>query len=126
MAEEKKKIDLKARLGKGPAATPAPSPVAGPTPSAPAPAVAAIPTVGSSGPGLPVPPGVPIGSPALDPSNPLSAVVAPRPVAMAAPQVAQRIEVDEMAVQQAAGRARKTGHGLRPHRARRRRRRRDS
>ncbi len=116
MAEEKKpKIDLKARLGKGaPAPTPAPAPVgSAPVSSAsgfaPAPASSA-PPVGASGPGLPVPPGVPIG-PSIDPNNPLAAVVAPRPMSVpvsAMPQ-AQRIEVDEMAVQQAAGRARKTG-----------------
>ncbi len=108
MAEDKKpKIDLKARLGKGAgAATPTPPVAAGPGVVVAAP-VAAVPPVGASGPGLPVPPGVPIGAPTLDPTNPLAAVVAPRPVHVA-PQH-QRIEVDEMAVQQAAGRARKTG-----------------
>jgi hypothetical protein len=51
---------------------------------------------------------VPVGSPAIDPTNPLAAVVAPRP--MSAPAAhAQRIEVDDMAVQQAAKGARKTG-----------------
>ncbi len=106
MAEEKKpKIDLKARLGKA-APTPTPAPV-GSAPAAVA-SQAAVPPPGVSGPGLPVPPGVPVGAPAIDPSNPLAAVVAPRPMA-AAPAQAQRIEVDEMAVQQAAAKARKTG-----------------
>src|SRR6185295_8820861 len=104
MAEEKKKIDLKARLGKG-APTPTPAPVG----AAPAAVTSqpAAPPPGVSGPGLPVPPGVPVGA-AIDPSNPLAAVVAPRPMA-AAPAQAQRIEVDEVAVQQAAAGARKTG-----------------
>jgi hypothetical protein len=107
MAEEKKpKIDLKARLGKG-APTPTPAPV-GATPVA-AISQPAAPPPGVSGPGLPVPPGVPVGAP-MDPSNPLSAVVAPRPVmSHAVPAQAQRIEVDEVAVQQAAAGARKTG-----------------
>ncbi len=106
MADEKKpKIDLKARLGKG-APTPTPAPVG----SAPNAAVSQPgPPPGVSGPGLPVPPGVPIGSAPIDPSNPLAAVVAPRPMSMPAPQHAQRIEVDEMAVQQAAAGARKVG-----------------
>ncbi|HEY1957402.1 MAG TPA: hypothetical protein VGH28_17405 [Polyangiaceae bacterium] len=112
MAEEKKpKIDLKARLGKGAAApTPTPPPVGSAPVSAPVSASSA-PPVGASGPGLPVPPGVPIGRPAIDPNNPLAAVVAPRPMSIpvSAPAQAQRIEVDDMAVQQAASRARKTG-----------------
>jgi hypothetical protein len=105
MADEKKpKIDLKARLGKG-APTPTPAPVG----SAPIPASQpAVPPPGVSGPGLPVPPGVPVGAAPIDPSNPLAAVVAPRPMSMPAPQHAQRIEVDEVAVQQAAAGARKT------------------
>lgn len=117
MAEEKKpKIDLKARLGKTAVggATPTPPPV-GSVPAASSsgggmPAVPSSPVMGASGPGLPVP-GVPVGPPpALDPNNPLAAVVAPpRSVMPAAPPQAQRIEVDEMAVQQAAARARKTG-----------------
>jgi hypothetical protein len=99
MAEEKKpKIDLKARLGKA-AATPTPAPAAAPSSGA---------RVGASGPGVPVPPGVPIGGAAIDPNNPLAAVVAPRPMSVPAPAQAQRIEVDEMAVQQATGRTRKT------------------
>ncbi len=125
MAEEKKpKIDLKARLGKTAVggATPAPPPAAPSAPaeagSAPAPsAPAAPPPAMSSGGlpppavGLPVPPGVPVGrTPALDPSNPLAAVVAPPPApAPAAPAAPARIEVDEMAVQEAAKKARRTG-----------------
>jgi hypothetical protein len=117
MAEEKKpKIDLKARLGNRGGATPTPPP-AGAVPGAissgnampAAPSSGLVPPIGASGPGLPVP-GVPVGPPpALDPNNPLAAVVAPRSVMPAAPQHAQRIEVDEMAVQQAVGGARKTG-----------------
>jgi hypothetical protein len=127
MAEEKKpKIDLKARLGKTAVggATPPPPAAAPSAPaeagSVPAPAasvpVAPPPAVSSGGlpapaVGLPVPPGVPIGrAPALDPSNPLAAVVAPpQPVAPAAPPAPARIEVDEMAVQEAAKKARRTG-----------------
>jgi hypothetical protein len=106
MAEEKKKIDLKARLGKGGAAAPTPTPA----PVGSAPVSAPTPMPGASGPGLPVPPGVPIGpAPVMDPTNPLAAIAVPRAVSVAAPMHAQRIEVDEMAVQQAAGRARRTG-----------------
>ena len=106
MADEKKpKIDLKSRLKKD-----APTPAPGPAGIAPA-AVSqpAGPPPGVSGPGLPVPPGVPVGASAIDPSNPLAAVVAPRPMSVPVPAQAQRIEVDEMAVQQAAAGARKTG-----------------
>jgi len=107
MAEEKKpKIDLKSRLKKD-APTPAPGPVGAPAAVASQPA--AGPPPGVSGPGLPVPPGVPVGSPAIDPSNPLAAVVAPRPMSVPVPAQAQRIEVDETAVHQAAAGARKTG-----------------
>jgi hypothetical protein len=123
MAEEKKpKIDLKSRLGK----TPAPAPVA---------PVAAIPQAGGRPPGagLGVPvgaapsaapsggglPGVPVGpppgyapasAPALDPNHPLAAAAGyrPAPSAAPAPQL-QRIEVDELGVQQAAKSARKQG-----------------
>ncbi len=121
MAEERKKIDLKARLGKTPApppvapasAPPPPYGIAQPVPSrAPPPA--------SSGAGLPgVPVGVPVGPPPpfqrsaypaqnIDPSHPLAAVAAPyRP--QASPAQPQRIEVDELAVQQASRSARKQG-----------------
>ncbi len=116
MAEERKKIDLKARLGK----TPAPPTVA--PASAPPPAYGSVapppraPAPVSSGAGLP---GIPVGpppafsrsaypAPAIDPSHPLAAVAAPyRP--QTAPPQAQRIEVDELAVQQAARSARKQG-----------------
>ena len=113
MAEEKKpKIDLKARLGKSAVggATPTPPPVGSAPTSSGNVAAPSSPVMGASGPRLPVP-GVPVGpAPALDPNNPLAAVVAPRSVmpASVAPQH-QRIEVDEMAVQQAAAKARKTG-----------------
>jgi hypothetical protein len=132
MAEEKKpKIDLKARLGKG-AGTP-PPPVAG------IPVPGAVPAAGGGGGmpqssphagggggggGLPVPPGIPVGpppafgkaaGPALDPSNPLAVAATPyrAPQAQsarpAAPPQPQRIEVDEMAVQEARKGARKQG-----------------
>ncbi|HSQ61940.1 MAG TPA: hypothetical protein VLM85_01945 [Polyangiaceae bacterium] len=113
MAEEKKpKIDLKARLGKSAVggATPTPPPVGNAPTSSGNVAAPSSPVMGASGPRLPVP-GVPVGpAPALDPNNPLSAIVAPRSVmpASVAPQH-QRIEVDEMAIQQATGKARKTG-----------------
>jgi outer membrane murein-binding lipoprotein Lpp len=113
MAEEKKpKIDLKARLGKAGAATPPPPgavPVPTPAPGAVAPPPAAV----AKAAGIPVPPGVPVGPPppaisssgaaaAVDPSNPLAAVAAPyRAPTPPAPPQPQRIEVDEMAVQQA-------------------------
>lgn len=121
MAEEKKpKIDLKARLGKTALGgqTPPPPVAAGGIP-APVPAPAPSGNSGKSG-GLPVPPGIPVGPPpsfakspavALDPSNPLAAAVAPARSApsVAAPPRAQRIEVDEMAVQEARKGARKQG-----------------
>jgi hypothetical protein len=121
MAEERKpKIDLKSRLQKmgGPGALTPPPPATG---SIPAPSMA--PAV-ARGPGLtPVPPpSVPPpsamarahGARALDPSNPLAAVAQPftgsrGPTAAAAVGHAQRIEVDEVAVQQARGRAFKGG-----------------
>lgn len=112
MAEEKKpKIDLKARLGKKDAgATPAPPGVAVPDAGvAPPPAAASAPAVT---PGLPVPPGIPVGpAPTLDPSNPLVAAMAPKPApaAPAPPPAPTRIEVDEMAVQEAAKKARNRG-----------------
>lgn len=136
MAEEKKpKIDLKARLGKAgvagqtppppaagiPVPAPVPAPVASSGSAVGAPSSSPSPKVG----GLPVPPGVPVGpppafgggsagTPALDPSNPLAAAVAPAyrapaPAAPAAPPQPQRIEVDEMAVQEARKGARKQG-----------------
>jgi len=133
MADEKKpKIDLKARLGKtavGVAPPPAtgviPTPgVAVPVPagSVPGQATAAIPAPTSSSPqgAVPVPPGIPVGPPpafgspavALDPSNPLAAAVG-QPVASArpapAPVQAQRIEVDDLTLQEAAKGARKQG-----------------
>lgn len=134
MAEEKKpKIDLKARLKGAGGATPPPAAVGGggiPVP-APVPAATSAPTPGvpvpksdpGRGGGLPVPPGIPVGPPpafggasnrpALDPSNPLAAAVtpyrAPTPAAPAAPPQPQRIEVDEMAVQEARKGARKQG-----------------
>jgi hypothetical protein len=120
MADEKKpKIDLKARLGKASgAATPPPVGVGMPVPppqfgSRPPPAIPP-PVV----PGIPVGPPSPFGgpsafgggAPAIDPSNPLSAVAAPyRAPAPPAPPQPQRIEVDEHAVQTARSGARKQG-----------------
>ena len=114
MAEEKKpKIDLKARLGKTQAAaTPPPTGVAPPpaavgAPVAPPPASSnpaaggapGVPVPAPTG-GLPVPPGLarPATPPALDPSNPL-----------AAPAQPQRIEVDELAVKDAAKKSLRQG-----------------
>jgi len=129
MADEKKpKIDLKARLGKAaaPAPTPAPAPsVPAVTPSGrPMPMPAAVPAPARSQPpaaygagGLPIPapsaPGaLPIPTPSpfapqgLDRSNPLAAAMAPaygqqqrQPVR---PPEPQRIEFDDMTVQQAS------------------------
>jgi hypothetical protein len=126
MADEKKpKIDLKARLGKTQVGTSqAPAPVPTPPPPGisartPPPPVQSVPVAGMSGPGIPAPPGIPVGppgpfsavpsGPSLDPGNPLAAVAAP----YRAPQVVQpqpqRIEVDEVAVQEARKKAAKTG-----------------
>lgn len=138
MAEEKKpKIDLKARLGKTamggatpppPAAGVVPPPAAVPPPGAPSTSGLSTATPSpSSSPaprvGLPVPPGIPVGPPPafgkapgapLDPSNPLAAAVAQaqtpyRAPAPVPPPQPQRIEVDEMAVQEARKGARKQG-----------------
>lgn len=134
MADEKKpKIDLKARLGKNAAGglTP-PPPGAGaiPTPagaSPPATSTGQFSAVAAPNPtpaapkavGLPLPPGIPVGPPPafrgsslpLDPSNPLSAAMAQptntsRP---AAPPQPQRIEMDELSIQEARKGARKQG-----------------
>ena len=134
MAEEKKpKIDLKARLGKGAGGATPPPPTAGipvpPVPSAAAsgydarPGMASVPTSspsgGGGGGGMPMPPGIPVGPPpafgkmshgAIDPSNPLAAAATPyRQPAPPPPPQPQRIEVDEMAVQEARKGARKQG-----------------
>jgi hypothetical protein len=121
MAEEKKpKIDLKARLGKGGATPPPPQAgVAGglPLPTVPTPS-ASTPALSPSGGGLPVPPGIPVGPPpafgkpahvAIDPSNPLAAAAAPYRAPAPAPPQPQRIEVDEVALQEARSGARKVG-----------------
>jgi hypothetical protein len=125
MADEKKpKIDLKARLGKSavgganppPGAGAIPAPAATPTPNGGG-APGAIATPGNAA-KLPVPPGIPVGPPpafkspgvALDPSNPLAAAMAPAGAsARPAPAKAQRIEVDELTVQEARKGARKQG-----------------
>jgi hypothetical protein len=132
MADEKKpKIDLKARLGKnaGGGATPPPVGVGGalPTPaSGPTnlggSTAAAVPAPTPTTPkavGLPVPPGIPVGPPpafkssglSLDPSNPLAAAVAPAasPARPIEPPKPQRIEVDELTVQEARKGARRQG-----------------
>ncbi|MBX3208840.1 MAG: hypothetical protein KF764_27665 [Labilithrix sp.] len=84
---------------------------------APIPTPAAVKPVG----GLPVPPGIPVGPPPafkspamnLDPSNPLAAAMAqPAPARTqppAPPPQPQRIEVDELTVQEARKGARKQG-----------------
>jgi len=135
MADEKKpKIDLKARLGKnaaGGVTPPPPGTGAIPTPAGASPpatstgqfnAVAApVPTPAApKAVGLPVPPGIPVGPPPafkgsampLDPSNPLAAAMAQhtnttRPAA--APPQPQRIEMDELSIQEARKGARKQG-----------------
>jgi hypothetical protein len=121
MADDKKpKIDLKARLQRmgGPAAAPTPAPgMAVPThsPSAPPPRPMGAPTP-MPPPSVPPPSGIP--KPpvsqrpaALDPNNPLAAVAGLRQPAAPAAALAQpqRIEVDEVAVQQARSGARKQG-----------------
>lgn len=125
MAEDKKpKIDLKSRLQKmgGPGAPTPPPPAAGipgvpaPSPSAPPPAVRSV------VPGAPISVPPPSGMPRppssvrpvqIDANNPLAAAAGLRPPTAAAPAahaaVAQRIEVDELAVQQARSGARKQG-----------------
>ena len=126
MADEKKpKIDLKARLGK--TGTSIPVPGASGQSLIPGQAIpSGMPGRLSGGSAIPppavaMPPGGPVGppppfasshAPALDPSNPLSAVAAPyRPPTAAPPAHAapQRIEVDEMAVQEARKGALKRG-----------------
>jgi len=78
------------------------------------------PTAPKIGGGLPVPPGIPVGPPpafkspslSLDPSNPLAAAVAPQaapPRAAPPPPQPQKIEVDELTVQEARKGARKQG-----------------
>ncbi|MDB4936092.1 MAG: hypothetical protein JWP87_3064 [Labilithrix sp.] len=133
MAEEKKpKIDLKARLGKGAGGATPPPPTAGiPVPAVPAASgssggagMSSVPQSSPSGGsgGLPMPPGIPVGPPpafgqafgkgsaALDPSNPLAAAATPyRAPTPPPPPQPQRIEVDEMAVQEARKGARKQG-----------------
>lgn len=121
MAEQQKpKIDLKARLQRmGPApagSTPPPPTAGGMTPGLP-PVARSVPPGGAVA-SVPPPSGVPVAgrsgpAQALDPRNPLAAVAhgAFKPgSAVPAPVIqSQRIEVDEGAVQQARGRARKQG-----------------
>jgi len=127
MAEEKKrKIDLKARLGKAGAAAaptpppgqmaaiPVPMPIPSSSPSRPPPTPSRPPQPGIGVPGVLIGPPPPFSSSAvMDPNNPLSAVAAPyRPPTQTARQPApapqpQRIEVDEASINQATGRARK-------------------
>lgn len=121
MAEEKKpKIDLKARLGKTAMGGATPAPPGGVPVPTPVPGVNNVPAAVPS-PSTPNRAQIPVGpppafgkavpAPALDPSNPLAAAIAPaRSVApAAAPAQPQRIEVDEMAVQVARRGARKQG-----------------
>src|SRR5258708_28204723 len=99
MAEEKKKIDLKARLKKD--ATPAPPSSSGGVPSP----GSSSPIAGMSGPGIPVPPGAAMGG--RDASNPLA--IAAGMAREAHPQAHQRIEVDQTEIRSASGTARRTG-----------------
>jgi hypothetical protein len=132
MADEKKpKIDLKARLGKtavGGATPPPPgvgvnvpmpgAPVATPASGGDG-APAAVPAPAAARAAVPVPPGAPIGPPpgfkapsgvTLDPSNPLAAAIGQAaPARSVAPPAPQRIEVDEVTVQEARKGARKQG-----------------
>lgn len=127
MAEDKKpKIDLKSRLQKmgGPGAATPPPPVAGAPVDAGArssqtPPPPQVPVSRPVIPGAPIsvppPSGIPRPPPSvrpanLDPNNPLAAVAGYKPSAPApAHAVAQRIEVDEMAVVQARSGARRQG-----------------
>ncbi len=61
-----------------------------------------------------MPPGIKVGpAPMLDPSNPLAAAMAPKPVpSVRAPVQPQRIEVDEIAVHEASKKARNRGFAL--------------
>lgn len=108
-----------------PAPVPAPSAASSGNAAAfAAPASSPQPQPRTGGGGVPVPPGIPVGPPPafggrtpgtpLDPLNPLAAAVSPayRPAAPAAPAPPpqpQRIEVDELAVQEARKGARKQG-----------------
>ncbi len=117
MADDKKpKIDLKARLGKTAVggATPPPAGVGTPMPTpvpVPVPPTSSAPGMGMHG-GMGMP-GIPVGpKPAVDHSNPLAAALAQANAPQrshAPPPQAQRIEVDEMAVQQARRSAQKQG-----------------
>jgi hypothetical protein len=112
MADDKKpKIDLKARLGKTavPAPTPAPAPVAVSPSGRPAPRPLSIPAPARSQPppgALPIPTPSPFAAGGMDRSNPLAAAMAPayaQPQRQAArPPEPQRIEFDDLTVQQAS------------------------
>ncbi len=118
MADDKKpKIDLKARLQKmgSPAAAPTPAPVAvvpAARPSAPPPMARPMGAPQSVPPpsGIPKPP-ISQRPVALDANNPLAAAAGLRPPSAPSPAIAQaqRIEVDEGAVQAARSGARKQG-----------------
>lgn len=118
MADEKKpKIDLKARLGKTQQLG-TQLPTQGGIPAPPAATSSAALPPPTPGAAIPVPPGVPVGPPPfpssssrdIDPSNPLAAVATPyKPPPPAAPPQPQRIEVDEVAVQEARKGARRMG-----------------
>jgi hypothetical protein len=123
MAEQQKpKIDLKSRLqrmGPAPGSTAPPTgPGSAPAPGLQPPLARSNPPMQpASGPSVPPPSGIPApGRPpaaALDPRNPLSAVAHgafKQPAPASAPVMQpQRIEVDEVAVQQARGGGRKQG-----------------
>src|ERR1700728_2893646 len=117
MADDKKpKIDLKSRLQKmgGPGAATPPPPIAGPGMATPGPPMARAPGPPPSVPPRSASPRPMISSPApaLDPNNPLAAVAQPfKPAGPSRPAAAiaqaQRIEVDEGAVQPARSGARR-------------------
>lgn len=123
MAEDKKpKIDLKSRLQRmgGPGAPTPPPPTAAmpvPSPSQPPPAMARTAPVAVVTQSVPPPSGIPrppasVRPANLDPNNPLAAAAGFAPKTAAPPAMMaqpQRIEVDELAVQQARSGARKQG-----------------
>ncbi len=123
MAEQPKpKIDLKSRLQRmGPPAGSTPPPPVSPSAPVPGqpPPFRSVAPVGPGGVGSVAPPGVPQRpgpAPALDPRNPLAAVAhgafkpaSPGGIPSAPVIQSQRIEVDEVAVNQARSSARKQG-----------------
>lgn len=126
MAEEKKpKIDLKARLGKTAVGNQTPPPMGAvvPPPGAPSASGSGAPPapvsskpvqqapMGMALPGVPVgpPPGYQPPAPQMDPNNPLAAAVQPYRAPAPPPPAAQRIEFDDVTVQEARKKGMRTG-----------------